>query len=112
VGISSTQSRYRYYVLAVLFTANLLNYLDRQVIYAVFPLIKSDLQISDTALGSLGSVFMLCYMVSAPLFGWLGDRLKRVRIASFGLLAWSFATAAAGFPMAMGCCLLPARWSA
>jgi MFS family permease len=108
VGISSTQSRYRYYVLAVLFTANLLNYLDRQVIYAVFPLIKSDLQISDTALGSLGSVFMLCYMVSAPLFGWLGDRLKRVRIASFGLLAWSFATAAAGFSNGYGL-LLAAR---
>jgi MFS family permease len=108
VGISSTQSRYRYYVLAVLFTANLLNYVDRQVIYAVFPLIKSDLQISDTALGSLGSVFMLCYMVSAPLFGWLGDRLKRVRIASFGLLAWSFATAAAGFSNGYGL-LLAAR---
>jgi MFS family permease len=36
-------------------------------------------------------------MVAAPLFGWLGDRLRRVRIAACGLLAWSFATATAGF---------------
>jgi len=89
--------RNRYYALALLFAANLLNYIDRQVIYAVFPLIKTDLQISDTALGSIGSVFMVCYMFSAPLFGWLGDRVKRVRIASCGLLAWSIATAGAGF---------------
>jgi MFS family permease len=108
VSIPLIPIRYHYYTLAVLFTANLLNYLDRQVIYAVFPLIKSDLQISDTALGSLGSVFMICYMVSAPLFGWLGDRLKRVRIASCGLLAWSFATAAAGFSNGYGM-LLAAR---
>jgi MFS transporter, Spinster family, sphingosine-1-phosphate transporter len=89
-------SGYSYYVLAVLFSANLLNYIDRQVIYAVFPLIRDDLQLSDTALGTLGSVFMVCYMVSAPLFGWLGDRVRRVRLAAAGLFAWSLATAGAG----------------
>lgn len=97
MGAPATKIRYHYHVLSVLFAANLLNYIDRQVIYAVFPLIKADLQITDTALGSLGSAFMICYMFSAPVFGWLGDRLKRVRIASCGLLIWSFATAAAGF---------------
>ena len=89
--------RYSYYVLAVLFSANLLNYIDRQVIYAVFPLIRNDLQLTDTALGTLGSVFMICYMVSAPLFGWLGDRMRRLRLAASGLLVWSIATGAAGF---------------
>jgi MFS family permease len=39
---------------------------------------------------------MLCYMVSAPLFGWLGDRMRRVRLAAAGLAAWSLATAGAG----------------
>ncbi len=89
--------RYSYYVLTVLFSANLLNYIDRQVIYAVFPLIRDDLQLTDTALGTLGSVFMVCYMVSAPLFGWLGDRMRRLRLAASGLLLWSVATGAAGF---------------
>ncbi|HMK61941.1 MAG TPA: MFS transporter [Dissulfurispiraceae bacterium] len=88
--------RYRYYALALLFSANLLNYVDRQVIYAVFPLIKTDLNLSDAALGSIGSAFMIFYMISAPLFGWLGDRMMRVRMASYGLLAWSIATAWAG----------------
>ncbi len=89
-------SRYPRYALALLLAVNLLNYIDRQVLYAVFPLIKADLALSDTALGFLGSAFMLCYMVSAPLFGWLGDRLSRVRLAAAGLVAWSLATAGAG----------------
>ncbi len=88
---------YRRYALALLLVVNLLNYIDRQVLYAVFPLIKADLRLSDTALGFLGSAFMLCYMVSAPLLGWLGDRLSRVRLAAGGLLVWSLATAMAGF---------------
>jgi MFS transporter, Spinster family, sphingosine-1-phosphate transporter len=89
-------NKYNRYALILLFAANLLNYIDRQVIYAVFPLIKEDLHLSDTALGSLGSVFMVCYMAAAPLFGWLGDRMRRVRIAAYGLFAWSLATTAAG----------------
>ena len=88
---------YRRYALALLLAVNLLNYIDRQVLYAVFPLIKADLRLSDTLLGLLGSAFMLCYMVSAPLLGWLGDRLRRARLAAAGLLVWSLATALAGF---------------
>lgn len=88
---------YGRYALILLLAVNLLNYIDRQVLYAVFPLIKADLRLSDTALGFLGSAFMLCYMVSAPLFGWIGDRGSRVRLASSGLVIWSIATVMAGF---------------
>ena len=87
---------YHRYALALLMAVNLLNYIDRQVLYAVFPLIKADLRLSDTALGLLGSAFMLCYMLSAPLLGWVGDRASRVRLASGGLVVWSLATALAG----------------
>ena len=104
-SISSSYSRY---VLALLLGVNLLNYVDRQVIYAVFPLIKNDLHISDTRLGFLGSSFMICYMVSAPLLGWLGDRMSRVKLASAGLAFWSLATAGAGFVSSYGL-LLAAR---
>ena len=92
----SASLSYRRYALALLLSVNLLNYIDRQVLYAVFPLIKADLHLSDTALGFLGSAFMLCYMVSAPVLGWLGDRLSRVRLAAAGLVVWSLATALAG----------------
>lgn len=87
---------YRRYALGLLLAVNLLNYIDRQVLYAVFPLIKSSLQISDTSLGLLGSAFMVVYMCTAPLFGWLGDRGNRVRLAAGGLGIWSVATMLAG----------------
>ncbi len=88
---------YRRYALGLLLAVNLLNYIDRQVLFAVFPLIKSDLRLSDTALGFLGSAFMFSYMLFAPLFGWLGDHWSRTRLASGGLVVWSLATALAGF---------------
>jgi MFS family permease len=75
----------------------MLNYIDRQVLFAVFPLIKIDLNLTDTALGFLGSAFMFSYLLFAPLFGWLGDRWSRTRLASGGLVVWSLATALAGF---------------
>jgi MFS transporter, Spinster family, sphingosine-1-phosphate transporter len=88
---------YRRYALGLLLAVNLLNYIDRQVLFAVFPLIKIDLRLSDTALGFLGSAFMLSYLIFAPLFGWLGDHWSRTRLASGGLVVWSLATALAGF---------------
>ena len=88
---------YRRYALGLLLAVNMLNYIDRQVLFAVFPLIKTDLQITDTALGLLGSAFMFSYMLFAPLFGWLGDRWSRTMLASGGLVVWSMATALAGF---------------
>lgn len=84
------------WLLTLLIGVNLLNYIDRQVVYAVFPLIKKDLGLSDTSLGLLGSAFMICYMVSAPLFGMIGDRLPRTRVAAGALGVWSIATVAAG----------------
>ena len=88
---------YRRYALGLLLAVNLLNYIDRQVLFAVFPLIKIDLHLSDTALGFLGSAFMLSYLLFAPLFGWLGDHWSRTRLASGGLVVWSLATALAGY---------------
>lgn len=88
---------YGRYALFLLLAVNLLNYIDRQALYAVFPLVKADLRLSDTELGFLGSAFMLCYMTAAPLLGWLGDRFSRVKLASGGLALWSIATAGAGF---------------
>ena len=88
---------YGRYALVLLLSVNLLNYIDRQVLYAVFPLIKEDFHLSDTALGFLGSAFMICYMASAPILGWLGDRMSRAKLAAGGLAVWSFATGGAGF---------------
>jgi predicted MFS family arabinose efflux permease len=83
-------------VLALLFSINILNYVDRQVLYAVLPLIKSDLLLTDTQLGLLASAFMLIYMMAAPLVAVLSDRTSRRAWIGGGVLAWSAATSLTG----------------
>lgn len=93
---TETGQRGARYALALLLTVNLLNYVDRQALYAVFPLIKADLHLSDAGLGFLGSAFMFSYMLAAPVFGRLGDRANRAHLAAGGLAVWSVATILSG----------------
>ena len=81
-------------IFIILALINLLNYIDRQVLYAVFPLIKQDLFLSDKQLGFLASAFMLVYMFSAPLLGYIADRTPRQKIIAFSAFLWSLATSA------------------
>jgi MFS transporter, Spinster family, sphingosine-1-phosphate transporter len=83
--------------LAVLTFINLLNYLDRFVVSALAESLKhSALALSDFKLGTLATGFLLVYMLTAPVFGALGDRRARPRLIAFGVACWSFATALSG----------------
>jgi len=74
----------------VLLTAmNLLNYVDRSVLFAVQPLVQSEFRLSNTQVGYLTSAFLLFYMVAAPFVGPLADRYSRKRIIVGGAMFWS-----------------------
>lgn len=79
-------------ILIILTAINYLNYIDRYILSAVLGSIKSDLGLSDLQAGLLATAFMLPYMLTAPLFGWLGDTQNRARILSAGAALWSLAT--------------------
>ena len=83
-------------VLAFLTGVNLLNYIDRQILYAIFPPIQAELHLSDTQLGLLASAFMWVYLSTAPIFGLLADRWSRPRLMGLGVAIWSVATAFSG----------------
>ena len=90
-------SRYAYYVLTVLFCVNVINLIDRQAVYILFPLIKADLQLTDTQLGALGALpFAFFYSFMGIPLGWLADRWNRVRIITIGLSVWSGLTVLSG----------------
>jgi len=94
---SDHTSRYPYYVLGVLFCVNVLNLADRQVVYILFPLLKTDLQLTDTQLGALGALpFALFYSFMGIPLGWLADRWYRIRLITIGLTIWSGLTALSG----------------
>lgn len=84
--------------LLILFTAiNLMNYLDRYVLAAVLAPIGQELHLTDSQLGRFPLVFLVVYMLAAPVFGALSERFSRTRLAATGVLLWSAATAAAAF---------------
>ena len=94
--------RYARYALGILFAINLFNYVDRQVIFGVFPLVQDDLTLSDTALGALGSAFMIVYMLTSIPLGILGDRVARNRVIAVGVAVWSAATLLSGLARSYG----------
>jgi MFS transporter, Spinster family, sphingosine-1-phosphate transporter len=83
--------------LVVLTAINLLNYLDRYVPAALGESLRtSTLRISDTQFGLLTSGFIVVYMLTAPVFGVLGDTRSRTRLIALGIVIWSLATALGG----------------
>ncbi len=82
-------------VLALLLSVNVLNYVDRQIVYALLPLISGDLHLTDAQAGSLASAFMVVYMLAAPPIAWLADSRGRKPWIAGGVLLWSIATGAA-----------------
>ena len=60
--------------LIVLTALNLLNYADRNVLFAVQPLVQAEFHLTKTQIGYLTSAFLGFYMVAAPFVGPLADR--------------------------------------
>lgn len=87
----------KYFALVVLFSMNLLNYVDRYSFFAVGTHIQEDLGIEDRWFGVLGASFMIVYTIISPLVGWLGDRYSRRILLAFGVGLWSFATVGTAF---------------
>lgn len=65
-----------------------LNYVDRQSIFALFPLLSTEFHLSNMQLAMLGSSFMWMYAISGPAAGWLGDRISRKVLIQAGLVFW------------------------
>lgn len=89
-----SSARYKWYVVAMLWFVCLFNYADRQAIFSVFPLLKTELGLSDLQLGYIASSFMVVYALLAPLAGLVGDRFRRKTVILCGLIFWSAITIA------------------
>ncbi|MDN7673122.1 MFS transporter [Burkholderia oklahomensis] len=89
---ASVPRPYAWAVFALAFALLLSDYMSRQVLNAVFPLLKAAWGLSDTRLGSLSSVVAL--MVGALTFplSVLADRWGRVRSITLMAALWSLAT--------------------
>jgi predicted MFS family arabinose efflux permease len=93
---SAPGKRYPWVLVAFLWLIWLLNYLDRQVIFSLFPLLGKELHLSDLELGMISTSFLWVYAAASPLAGYLADRLGRKPMIILSLLVWSAVTWATG----------------
>jgi len=100
--------------LALLLLINLFNYVDRYILAAVEPDIRETLLLSadpedanvKAKMGLLSTAFMVTYMITAPVFGWLAERVSRWLSIAVGVALWSLASGASG--LASACARLEA----
>jgi MFS transporter, Spinster family, sphingosine-1-phosphate transporter len=76
----------------LLLCLNLLNYVDRYILPGEVSLIQREFHSTDQQMGALTTALFLCYMFTAPLTGWLGDRFSRKPMIIAGAVLWSLAT--------------------
>ncbi len=85
---------YKWWVVVMLWFVCFFNYADRQAIFSVFELLKSEMNLSDVQLGIVGASFMWAYAGIGPVAGLVGDRLNRKTLIIAGLVFWSLITIA------------------
>jgi MFS family permease len=86
------------YSLGFLSLISVFNYLDRSILGLALPFIKSEMQVSDTALGLVsGLAFVLCYSLIGVPIAWAADRYSRRNIIAAGFAFWSLMTIVTGF---------------
>jgi MFS family permease len=89
-------------VFAVSFALLLSDYMSRQALAAVFPLLKADWSLTDAALGALGgAVALVVGLLTVPL-SLVADRIGRTRAVVIMAATWSVATLACGLCASYG----------
>lgn len=92
---NSTDNR-RWSIVALLFVASLINYLDRATISFALPLISRDFHLSAESKGLLLSSFFWSYAVMQIPIGWSADRFNLRSLYAAAFVVWSFAQGLTG----------------
>jgi MFS family permease len=82
----------KWLLVALLWGTATLNYLDRQVVFSVLPLLERDLSATSVQLGLISTVFLWTYGILSPFGGYVADRIGRGRVILGSLILWSIAT--------------------
>lgn len=90
-------ARFRWLALAVFVLSSAINYLDRQTLATLKPVLCAEFRLSNTEYGWILSAFSLTYAASAPCAGMLTDRIGLNRAVSLAVGLWSGAGIFTGF---------------
>jgi len=87
---------YAWFMVGVLVFAQVVSYIDRQVVAIVVGPMKDYLHVSDSQIGWLYGIFAIFYAVAGIPLAWLADRSSRTRLIAVGVFLWSVVTMLCG----------------
>ena len=83
--------RYRWVICALLFLATTINYIDRQILSLIKPILDEQLHWTNEEFGYVNSAFQGAYGIGLLAFGWFIDRFGTKLGYAFSIAAWSVA---------------------
>lgn len=92
-----TLPRWKWYVVAMMLFATMINYMDRQTLGSIATFIKAEFKLGEEGYGTLEALFGYSYAVFLLLAGFLADRVNLRWLYPLALLVWSAAGFATGF---------------
>jgi ACS family D-galactonate transporter-like MFS transporter len=98
--------RRRWWIVALLFSAGLINYFDRTIVSVAMPVIAADLNLSPERTGVLLSAFFWSYALMQIPIGWLSDRFNLRWLYAGCFALWSLTCGFTGFAASLGVMLL------
>jgi ACS family hexuronate transporter-like MFS transporter len=81
--------RRRYLIVALLFSAGAINYMDRAALSIAAPAVSADLHLDSAQMGLVFSSFFLGYALFNFIGGYLADRAGPFRIFNLSMIVWS-----------------------
>lgn len=97
---------HRWIVLSVFVLSSTINYLDRQTLATLAPVLRLELGLSNTEYGWILSAFSITYAAGAPLAGLFIDRIGLYQGISLSIGMWSLAALSTGWVRGFGGLLL------
>jgi len=92
-AIAKKSGHYRWFVCALLFCAATVNYVDRQVIGVLKPVLDRELGLNEIDYGNIVTAFQAAYAVGMLVMGRLMDRLGTRRGLPMAVFFWAMAAA-------------------
>ncbi|MGN6420860.1 MAG: MFS transporter [Pseudobacter sp.] len=100
-GLLSAEKR-RWFIVAIIFLAIVFNYVDRQIVSILKPVLKSEFSLNDSGYAWILNIFTICYAVMYPVTGWMVDRFGARVVMFYGIITWSLACIGGGLSRSIG----------
>jgi MFS family permease len=86
-----SSGRFRWIICGLLFFATTINYMDRQILSLLKPILDNQMGWTNEQFGAINSAFQGAYAIGGLLFGWLVDRIGSKIGYTLSITGWSLA---------------------